>query len=52
MQTPAVQRHWDLLMRRQQRVQVLAGVQTGRALFGMMRSVAVPGGRLDRRGEG
>ena len=51
-QTPAVQRHWDLLMRRQQRVQVLVGVQTGRGLFGMMRSVAVPGGRLDRRGEG
>ena len=41
MQTPAVQRRWDLLFRRQQRVQVLAGVQTGRGLFDVMRSVAV-----------
>ena len=51
-QTPVAQRQWDLLMRRQRKVQVVTGTQTGRRMLDMMRSVAVPGGRLDRRGEG
>ena len=52
---PQAERDCELLTRRQRRVQVMLGTQTGRRLIEMYEGAAggtAPGGRSDRQGDG
>ena len=52
---PQAERDCEMLTRRQRRVQVTLGTQTGRRLIEMYEGAAggrAPGGRSDRRGDG